>query len=201
MSWTRGGPGITNRGEDIPLLRLRGLPEGTKGNHIAALGRHRGPDKTGLATAVTGCALAAVAACVTRHRGGVACTPHGPLRPPRTTAGHRARATTKALEANALTQGTCWKGKGPSAGGARSTSRGRGWAKRFRAGAGGDKCHWRGALGQGLMQEPALWPGRPALPDHEAEQPECRAPRPSGPSTTSGPDWRTGEQEAPASCM
>ena len=66
--------------------------------------------------------------------------------------------------------------------------------------------HWpiwvpQGGGGQGFMQEQALRPGRPSLPRHEAEQPDCPVPRPSGLQTAPRPHRGAGERETPASCV
>ena len=55
-----------------------------------------------------------------------------------------------------------------------------------------DLWGWSRALGGlgwavGLMQEP-LGSGHPSLPHHEAEQPDCPVPRPSGLSTVTWPE-------------
>ena len=44
----------------------------------------------------------------------------------------------------------------------------------------------------GLMQEQALGRGPPSLPNHEAEQPDCPVPRPSGLSTATRPHGSAG---------
>ena len=55
--------------------------------------------------------------------------------------------------------------------------------------------------GQGLIQEQAPGSGRPSLPDHEAEQPDCPVPRPSGLLTAARLHRSGREQETLSSCV
>ena len=62
---------------------------------------------------------------------------------------------------------------------------------------GGVGLGWAG----GLMQEQALGCGLPSLPHHEAEQPDCPVPRPSGLSTATRPHRSAGGRKMPSSCV
>ena len=67
-------------------------------------------------------------------------------------------------------------------------------------GSTGGGAGWVG-LGQGLRQEQGLGSGRPSVPDHEAEHPDCPVPRPSGLSTSARPHRSAGDRETPPSCV
>ena len=64
---------------------------------------------------------------------------------------------------------------------------------------------WRGGVGLGwaggLLQEQSLGRGPPSLPNHEAEQPDCPVPRPSGLSTATRPHRSAGGRKIPSSCV
>ena len=74
----------------------------------------------------------------------------------------------------------------------------RGWIScTFRCEIGGVGLGWAG----GLMQEQALGCGLPSLPHHEAKQPDCPVPRPSGLSTATKPHRSAGGRKIPSSCV